>query len=80
MALAPTPTPTPEEEKFEGGLETFELELKNLRIKAQKTGPVLINRRSGETITELSWREWRLIKSFLDTLYSEYRALARGAR
>jgi len=80
MALAPTPTPTPTEEELEGGLETFELEFKNLKIRAKKEGPVLIKRDTDEVVAEMSWREWRLVKSFLDTIYSEYRALIRARR
>jgi hypothetical protein len=81
MALPPPPAaPTPEEEKLEGELATFELELKGLRCRVELEGPIFIDRETGKEIARVSWREWRIIKTFFDQIYGEYRAIIRARR
>ncbi|MEM4952225.1 MAG: hypothetical protein QXV81_08195 [Ignisphaera sp.] len=71
MALPPTP-PT---EEGEGEVKQFILILDEIKITTTKDG--IIIEAGGRKVADLSWREWRVFKTFVDNVYSEIRA-ARG--
>lgn len=72
MALTPPPAVAGGEE--EGGIGEFILILKELEVRVTAEGPIILDRSTGKKIADMSWREWRIVKSFVDNIYSELRA------
>jgi len=70
VAAAP---PSPEE-KAETMAERVQLILKELRFTVTKDSVIIEVTRSP---AELTLKEWRVVKSFVDTIISEIRAAAR---
>jgi hypothetical protein len=70
VAAAP---PSPEE-KAETMAERVQLILKELRFTVTKDSVIIEATRSP---AELTLKEWRVVKSFVDTIISEIRAAAR---
>lgn len=70
MAAAPPPT----EEKAETMAEKVQLMLKELRFTVTKDSVIIESTRSP---AELTLKEWRVVKTFVDTIISEMRAAAR---
>jgi len=71
MAVA---TPTPEEEKAETMTEKIQLILKELKFTVTKDGVIIETTR---TPAELTHKEWRVVKTFIDNIFNEMRARAR---
>ncbi len=71
MAFAAPPS---EEEKAEQMAEEIKLVLKEFEITITKDS-IIINLR--RTPSELTLKEWRIVKTFVDNIISEMRAAAR---
>ena len=71
MAVA---TPTPGEEKAETMTEKIQLILKELKFTVTKDSVIIETTR---TPAELTYKEWRVVKTFIDNIFSEMRARAR---
>ncbi|MEM3988555.1 MAG: hypothetical protein QXZ22_08190 [Sulfolobales archaeon] len=71
MALPPTPPA----EEVEGKVKQFILTLDEIKVTIAEDGIVI--EAGGRKVADLSWREWRVFKSFIDNIYAEVRA-ARG--
>jgi hypothetical protein len=71
MAIA---TPTPEEEKAETMTEKIQLILKELKFTVTKDSVIIETTR---TPAELTYKEWRVVKTFIDNIFNEMRARAR---
>jgi len=67
-------TPTPEEEKAETMAEKVQLILKELKFTVTKDYVIIETTR---TPAELTYKEWRIVKTFVDNIFSEMRARAR---
>ncbi|MEM4846469.1 MAG: hypothetical protein QW794_01760 [Thermosphaera sp.] len=72
MALPPVPPG----EEGEGEVKQFVLILDEIKVTVSKSGVII--EAGGRKVADLSWREWRVFKSFVDNIYSEIRAMARG--
>ena len=59
-------------------VKSFELALENLKLKTSEEGVQFIKRDSGEVLADVNWREWRTIKTFVDTVMAIMRE-TRGA-
>jgi len=70
MAVAPPP----EEERAEQMAEKVLLQLKEVKITVTKDAVIIELLRSPG---ELTHKEWRIVKTFVDTIISEMRARAR---
>ena len=68
MAAAPPPSP---EEKAEQMTEKVMLILKELKFTVTKDSVIIEAARSP---AELTLKEWRVVKTFIDTIISEMRA------
>ena len=68
MAAAPPPSP---EEKAEQMTEKVMLVLKELKFTVTKDSVIIEAARSP---AELTLKEWRVVKTFVDTIISEMRA------
>jgi hypothetical protein len=65
---------TPEEEKAEAMAEKVLLQLKEVKITVTKDSVIIeLTRSPGE----LTHKEWRVVKTFVDTIISEMRARPR---
>jgi hypothetical protein len=71
MATAPA---AQEEEKAEQIAEKIVLQLKELKFIVTKDIVVIESLR---TPAELTYKEWRVVKTFIDNIFSEMRARAR---
>lgn len=71
MAAAPTQA---EEEKAEQIAEKIVLQLKELKFTVTKDTVTIEALR---TPAELTYKEWRVVKTFIDNIFSEMRARAR---
>ena len=71
MAAAPTQA---EEEKAEQIAEKIVLQLKELKFTVTKDTVVIESLR---TPAELTYKEWRVVNTFIDNIFSEMRARAR---
>ncbi|MCC5989929.1 MAG: hypothetical protein LM558_00265 [Thermosphaera sp.] len=71
MAAAPA---AQEEEKAEQIAEKIVLQLKELKFIVTKDTVVIESLR---TPAELTYKEWRVVKTFIDNIFSEMRARAR---
>jgi len=71
MAAAP---PQAEEEKAEQIAEKIVLQLKELKFTVTKDTVVI---EAIRTPAELTYKEWRVVKTFIDNIFSEMRARAR---
>jgi len=71
MAVA---APTPGEEKAETMTEKIQLILKELKFTVTKDGVII---ETTKTPAELTYKEWRVVKTFIDNIFSEMRARAR---
>jgi hypothetical protein len=71
MAAAPTPTP---EEKAETMAEKILLQLKELKFTVTKDSVIIEVTRSP---AELTYKEWRIVKTFVDNIIAEMRARPR---
>lgn len=69
MALPPAPPAEAEE----GEVKQFVLILDEVKVTITKEGVVI--EAGGRKVADLSWREWRVFKSFVDNIYSEIRAM-----
>jgi hypothetical protein len=67
-------TPAPEEERAEQMAERVLLQLKEVKITVTKDSVVIELLRSPG---ELTHKEWRIVKTFVDTIISEMRARPR---
>jgi hypothetical protein len=65
---------TPEEEKAEAMAEKVLLQLKEVKITVTKDSVIIELLRSPG---ELTHKEWRVVKTFVDTIISEMRARPR---
>lgn len=72
MALPPTPPAETEE----GEIKQFILMLDEVKVTISKNGVVIES--GGKKVADLTWREWRVFKSFVDNIYAEMRAMARA--
>ena len=71
MAVA---TPTPGEERAEHMAEKVLLQLKEVKITVTKDSVIIeLTKSPGE----LTHKEWRIVKTFVDTIISEMRARPR---
>ncbi|MEM3982555.1 MAG: hypothetical protein QXM71_07555 [Thermofilum sp.] len=68
MALPPTPPPEAEE----GEVKQFVLILDEIKVTISKDGVIV--EVGGRKVADLSWREWRVFKSFVDNIYAEVRS------
>ena len=66
--------PTPEEEKAETMTEKVQLIMKELKFTVTKDSVIIETTR---TPAELTYKEWRVVKTFVDNIFSEMRARAR---
>ena len=71
MAVA---APTPGEEKAETMTEKIQLILKELKFTVTKDGVII---ETTKTPAELTYKEWRVVKTFIDNIFNEMRARAR---
>ena len=69
-----TPAPTPMEEKAETMTEKIQLILKELKFTVTRDSVIIETTRSP---AELTYKEWRVVKTFIDNIFSEMRARAR---
>jgi len=69
MALPPAPAA----EEGEGEIKQFVLVLDEMRVTITRDGVVI--EAGGRKVADLSWREWRVFKSFVDNIYAEIRAM-----
>jgi hypothetical protein len=67
-------SPTPEEEKAETIAEKVQLVLKELKFTVTKDSVIIETTR---TPAELTYKEWRVVKTFIDNIFSEMRARSR---
>jgi len=71
MAVTPTPTT---EEKAETMAEKVLLQLKELKFTVTKDSVIIEVTRSP---AELTYKEWRIVKTFVDNIIAEMRARPR---
>lgn len=71
MAVAP---PAPREVE-EGEVGQFALILDEIRVIIRPDGVVIES--GGRKVADMTWREWRVFKTFIDNIYAELRALIR---
>jgi len=69
-----TPAPTPGEEKAETMAEKIQLILKELKFTVTKDNVIIEVTR---TPAELTHKEWRVVKTFIDNIFAEMRARPR---
>ena len=69
-----TPTPNQEEDKAETMAEKIQLTLKELKFTVTKDSVIIETTR---TPAELTYKEWRVVKTFIDNIFSEMRTRAR---
>jgi len=65
----------PAAEEAEGEIKQFILILDEAKITITSDGVVIESR--GAKVADLTWREWRVFKSFVDNIYAEMRAMRR---
>lgn len=71
MAAAP---PAPREVE-EGEVGQFVLILDEIKVIVRPEGVVI--EVAGRRVADLTWREWRVFKTFIDNIYAELRAALR---
>jgi hypothetical protein len=71
MAVTPAPTP---EEKAEAMAEKVLLQLKELKFTVSKDSVIIEVTRSP---AELTYKEWRVVKTFIDNIIAEMRVRPR---
>lgn len=71
MAVTPAPAP---EEKAETMAERVLLQLKELKFTVTKDSVIIEATRSP---AELTYKEWRVVKTFIDNIIAEMRARPR---
>ena len=69
-----TPAPTSMEEKAETMTEKIQLILKELKFTVTRDSVIIETTRSP---AELTYKEWRVVKTFIDNIFSEMRSRAR---
>lgn len=69
-----TPTPAPEEETSEQMRETLLLQLGEVKVTVTKTHVVIELTKPHGYLTH---KEWRIVKSFVDTIISEMKTRPR---
>ncbi|MEM4913484.1 MAG: hypothetical protein QW579_04705 [Desulfurococcaceae archaeon] len=73
MALPTSPATGQTEE---GEIKQFVLFLDEIKITIIPSGVIIES--GGRKVADLSWREWRVFKTFIDNIYAELRAALRG--
>jgi hypothetical protein len=72
--MAVAPSPNQEIEKSEQIAEKVQLILKEIRFTVTKDSIVI---EAARTPSELTYKEWRIVKTFIDNIIAEIRAAAR---
>lgn len=72
--MAAPAAPGPKEE-----FKTFVLMIENLRLETSEEGVKFVKRDTGDVIANVNWREWRTIKTFVDTVMAMMREARGGA-
>ncbi len=65
----------------EGGVGIFLLVVKEVAFRTKEDGIEIGSYRGGafEKLADLTWREWRIVKTFIDNAYREIREAMRAA-